>query len=227
MSVVYGGYKKRFFKEIVERMKLVKELLSYLLYLILQFLGPPGHAGVTPAGQRMVPSGPMSVADAMAIRNSPAGLHHPAQFTAGVAPGMQVEAHRAALQASPHVPMSGAMERMYLNQRMMGNDRADLAALYNNPAFIARQQQYPAAAMQQAMYDMQNWQQQMRRDQSFGGESAERQNKVSTHKDFLAYQGPLFEWRSTLSAVNIFEELYIYIYYMCLVIVGRSLTLNV
>ena len=128
----------------------------------------------------MVHPGPMSAADAIVIRNPSAGLHHPAQLAGGIPPAMQVDAHRASLQASPHMPMSGAMDRMYLNQRMMGSDRADLAALYNNPAFMARQQQYPAAAMQQAMYDMQNWQQQMRRDQSFDRESAERPTKVST-----------------------------------------------
>ena len=137
----------------------------------------PAQGAVTPAGQRILPAGPMSVTDAMAVRSSSAGLHHPA---AAMSPAMQVEAHRAALQAAPHVPISAAMDhRVYLNQRMMGSDRADLAALYNNPAFIARQQQYPAAAaMQQAMFDMQNWQQQMRRDQSFERESGERQNKV-------------------------------------------------
>ncbi len=149
-----------------------------------QFISPP-QAGMTPTGQRIVPTGPMSVADAMVVRGSPAGLHHPGQFAAGMSPAMQVEAHRAGLQASPHVPMSGPMDRMYLNQRMMVNDRADLAALYNNPAFIARQQQYPAAAMQQAMFDMQNWQQQMRRDQSFDRESAERPTKVSTGVEFV------------------------------------------
>lgn len=143
------------------------------------------QAAVTPTGQRILPGVPMSVADAMVVRSSSAGLHHPAQFPPGMSPAMQMEAHRAALQASPHVPIGGAMDRMYLNQRMMGNERADLAALYNNPAFIARQQQYPAAAMQQAMYDMQNWQQQMRRDQSFDRETTERPTKVSTGVEFL------------------------------------------
>ena len=142
-----------------------------------QFVSPAQGAG-PPAAQRILPAGPMSVADAMAVRSSSAALHpHPATI---MSPAMQVEAHRAALQAAPHVPISAPMDRVYLNQRMMGSDRADLAALYNNPAFIARQQQYPAAAMHaQAMFDMQNWQQQMRRDQSFERESAERQTKVS------------------------------------------------
>ena len=137
------------------------------------------QAAVAPVGQRILPAATMSPVDAMAVRNPSAVLPHPVQFTPGISPAMQVEAHRAALQTAPHVPISSAMDRVYLNQRMMGNDRADLAALYNNPAFITRQQQYPAAAMQQAMYDMQNWQQQMRRDQSFERESTERSTKVS------------------------------------------------
>lgn len=112
----------------------------------------------------------------MLVRNPAAGLHRTAQFAPGMAPAL-----RAGLPAAPHVPISAAttMDRIYLNQRMIGNERADLAALYNNPAFIARQQQYPTAAMQQAMYDMQNWQQQMRRDQAFDRDSAERTTKVS------------------------------------------------
>ena len=151
-------------------------LYDTVYFCYFQFVSPAQGAG-PPAAQRIMPAGPMSVADAMVVRSSSAALHpHPATI---MSPAMQVEAHRAALQAAPHVPISAPMDRVYLNQRMMGSDRADLAALYNNPAFIARQQQYPAAAMQQAMFDMQNWQQQMRRDQSFERESAERQTKVS------------------------------------------------
>lgn len=143
---------------------------------ISQFVSPPA-AAVTPTGQRIVPAGPMSVAEAMAVRTSSTGLPHPAQFAAGISPALQMEAaHRAGLPPSPHVPM----DRIYLNQRIMGSERADLAGLYNNTAFIGRQHQYPtAAAMQQAMFDMQNWQQQMRREQSFDRDSAERPAKVS------------------------------------------------
>lgn len=139
----------------------------------------PAQAAVTAGAHSIVPANPMSVADAFVVRNPTAGLHHPAQIAAGMQPGMTVEAHRVGVQATPHVPISGAMDRMYLGQRMMGNERVDLAALYNNPAYIARQQQYPAAAMQQAMYDMQSWQQQMRREPAFERESSERSTKVS------------------------------------------------
>ena len=109
--------------------------------------------------------------DTIVVRNSNTGLLLPSQLPSGVAPAMPIDPHHSSLQASSHFSTSGSVDRLYLNQRVTG-ERADLTALYNNHAFLSRPQQYPTAAIHQALYNMQM--QQIQREQSLQHESAER-----------------------------------------------------
>lgn len=118
----------------------------------------------------------------MAARSQPPGMPAPSQFNHAMSPAMQAEAHRAA-QPAVHATLNNTLarasyevDRMILGSRVMNNERADLAAMYNPQAYMqARQQQFPATIQQ--MYDM-NWQQQLRREPAYDRETAEHPVKV-------------------------------------------------
>lgn len=114
-------------------------------------------------------------------RSQPPGLHASTPFSHSLPPTIQPEVHRT-VQPAAHTSLNNTLarasyevDRMLHGNRVVTNERADLAALYNSQAYMARQQQYPATIQQ--MYDI-NWQQQLRREPVYDRESAELPSKV-------------------------------------------------